>query len=156
MKARFFLAVALIVLGFTTANAQQQKVTQQKANQQKAQQQNATKVQMTPVEMANRQTERMAKELKLNEKQKTEVSAINLKYAKLRKEISEANKADKKVLQTKMKEMNGQKKAALEKVLTADQFAQLQKMEQNKMNAQNPKMAKKQGVGNQQPAKKAK
>jgi periplasmic protein CpxP/Spy len=156
MKARIILVVALIVSGLLTANAQQLKPTQQKATQPKVQQQNVQKAPMTPVEMAKRQTERMTKELKLNEKQKTEVSAINLKYAKLRKEISEANKADKKVLQTKMKEMNVQKKAELKKVLTADQFAQLEKVEQNRVKVQNPKMVKKQGAGSQQPAQKAK
>jgi periplasmic protein CpxP/Spy len=156
MKVRLILVIALIVTGLTTANAQQQKTTQQKATQPKVQQQNAQKAQMTPDEMANRQTERMTKELKLDEKQKTAVSAINLKYAKLRKEISQANKEDKKVLQTKMKEVNVQKKAELKKVLTTDQFAQLEKMEQNRVKISNPKMLKKQGSGNQQPAKKAK
>ncbi|HNZ72707.1 MAG TPA: DUF4890 domain-containing protein, partial [Prolixibacteraceae bacterium] len=38
--------------------------------------------QMDPEQMAKSQTDRMAEDLKLDDKQKTEVQAINVKYSK--------------------------------------------------------------------------
>jgi periplasmic protein CpxP/Spy len=138
MRARFFLIVTLIVIGFSTANAQQL---------------NAQKTPLTPAEVANKQTERMATELKLNDKQKVEVSAINLKYVKLKNEIFEANKGNKAVFQSKLKEMNVQKKAELKKVLTAEQFTQLEQLQKN-AEEKNQKMKQNKGKRNLPPANK--
>jgi len=125
MRAKFLLVITLFVLGFTAVNAQKQ---------------NTDKPRPTPLQVAYKQTEWMATELKLDDKQKTDVSNINLKYAKLRDEIFQANKGNREVIQPKVKELNSQKNAELKKVLTAEQFAQLVKMEQKRAEEQKSKM----------------
>jgi len=140
MKVKIFVIAMLLATGVATANAQQQ------------QKQNAPQPRLTPVEMANKQSEKMATELKLDEKQKKEVADINLKYAKLRDEVFKANQGNKEVLHSKMKEMNDQKKAELKKVLTADQFAQFQAWE--KKLREERKQGRQSGEGGSQPNEK--
>lgn len=140
MKVKIFVIAMLLATGVATANAQQQ------------QKQNAQQPRLTPVEMANKQSEKMSTELKLDEKQKKEVADINLKYAKLRDEVFKANQGNKEVLHSKMKEMNDQKKAELKKVLTADQFAQFQAWE--KKLREERKQGRQSGEGGSQPNEK--
>jgi periplasmic protein CpxP/Spy len=128
MRAKFLLVITLFVFGITAVNAQKQ---------------NADKPRPTPLQVAYNQTEWMKTELKLDDKQKTDVSNINLKYAKLRDQIFQANKGNKEVIQPKMKELNSQKNAELKKVLTADQFTQLVKIEKQRAEEQKKKIEQK-------------
>jgi len=137
MKVKTLLIAMLFAIGFTAAYAQQP---------------NGTKPQrLSPVELANKQTEGMVTELKLDEKQKTAVADINLKYAKMREEVFQSNKENKEVFQSKMKELNSQKKAELKKVLTADQFDQLKQWEQKQKEQKQKQHQSKKGS---QPAEK--
>jgi len=130
MRARIFLLAAFIVLGLSTVNAQNK--------------QEDKKPRLTPVEMANKQTERMVIELKLNDKQKTEVSNINLKFFKSKDEIFTANKGKDDVIKTKMQELNRQRNAEFKKILTADQYNLMEQIAQKRAKDQKKKMAKKQ------------
>jgi Spy/CpxP family protein refolding chaperone len=85
-------------------------------------------------EMAKMQTQTMVDELKLSDKQTQEVSAINLKYMKKITEALESIKGDREAMRSKMNELRTQMAAEFKAVLTADQFVQLQEMEQKVRN----------------------
>jgi protein CpxP len=143
MKTRIFLVAALFAVGCFTASAQQQ--TQKPKQQQEV---NAPK--MNPEEMAKKQTERMAIDLKLNEKQKTEVAAINLKYAKLRSEIMKANQGDpskREAARAKMQETETQKNAELKKVLSDEQFKLYDELNKKRQEERRQKMGQSKGQG---------
>lgn len=109
---------------------------------------------VTPVERAEKMTERMAKELSLNEQQRSQVNTINLAFLKEMQEckkdkkalegvcdsknsarLSKESRADlKKVHRNESKKMKGYMKAArnsrdlkLKEVLTKEQYALYQK-----------------------------
>lgn len=87
-----------------------------------AQSQNGQQPRMNPEEMAKVLTDRMTTEIKLNEKQQTEVSAINLKYSKKMIEIFQANQGNWDVIRTKMEESRALKNSEIKAVLTDDQY----------------------------------
>jgi hypothetical protein len=130
MRAKILLIATLIAVCFSTANAQQQTGQMPRMN---------------PEEMANRQTERMTTDLKLDDKQKTEVAAINLKYAKMRSELFPANQVDRETVHAKMQEMDTKKNAELEKVLTADQYKQYFDQEKKRQEERRLRMEQRQG-----------
>ena len=73
--------------------------------------------------MAQRETEWMTKELSLSEDQVKKVNAINLKYAEKQAEMFQGGPGgDFEAMQKKMKEINDQKRAEFEGVLTAEQL----------------------------------
>ena len=77
----------------------------------------------SPEEMAKMETESMKTELKLNTDQLKKVEAINFKYAqKMGEMFSQGPGGDFAEMQKKMIEMETQKRAEFEKVLTADQL----------------------------------
>jgi|WetSurMetagenome_2_1015567.scaffolds.fasta_scaffold326947_1 periplasmic protein CpxP/Spy len=137
MKVKVFFLAMLIAFGFSTVNAQQQ--------QQPPQPPTGQMPRMNPEEMAKRQTERMVTDLKLNDKQKTDVEAINLKYAKLRGELFQANQGDWEAIRAKMQEMDTKKNAELEKVLTADQYKQYFEQEKKRQEERRQRMEQRQG-----------
>ena len=128
MKARIILLAAFFVLGLSAVNAQNKQEVQ--------------KPRLTPVEMANKQTDRMVIELKLTDKQKTDVSNINLKYFKSREEFLTANKGKEDAIKTKMQELNKQRKEEFKKVLTADQISLMEQIAQKRAKDQKKKMEK--------------
>lgn len=117
MRAKISFIVTLVLISFSTAIAQSPSGQGQRRN---------------PEEMATRQTERMTTDLKLNDKQKTEVAAINLKYAKLRSELFQANQGDREAARAKMQVMDTQKNDELKKALTADQFKLYEEQEKKR------------------------
>jgi protein CpxP len=143
MKTRIFLVAALFAAGLFTANAQQQTQPQQ------PQQQNANAPRMSPEEMAKKQTERMVTDLKLNDKQKTQVATINTKYAKLRNELMQANQGNREAARPKMKEMETQKNAELKKILTDEQFKLYEDLGKKRQEERRQQMGQPQGQENE-------
>jgi periplasmic protein CpxP/Spy len=131
MKVKILLIATLITVGFLTANAQQQT--------------GQMPPRMNPEEMAKRQTERMSTDLKLNDKQKTEVAAINTKYAKIMNETIQSNQGNREAIHAKMVEMNTRKNAEFEKVLTADQYKQFVEQEKKRQEERRQHMEQRQG-----------
>jgi hypothetical protein len=95
---------------------------------------------MNPEEMAARQTEQMTTDLKLDAKQKTEVEVINKKYAQKMGEIFKTNQGNREVVLAKMQEMNTQKNAELEKVLTANQYKLFTEQEKKRQEERRQRM----------------
>jgi Spy/CpxP family protein refolding chaperone len=87
-----------------------------------AQAPNGQQPRMNPEEMAKVLTDRMTTEIKLNDKQKTEVSDINLKYAKKMMEIFQENQGNWEVIRTKMDESRAMKNNEMKAILTAEQY----------------------------------
>jgi periplasmic protein CpxP/Spy len=87
-----------------------------------AQAQNGQHPRMSPEEMAKVLTDRMTTEIKLDDKQQTEISAINLKYSKKMVEIFQANQGNWDVIRTKMEESRTMKNNEIKAVLTDDQY----------------------------------
>ncbi len=91
-------------------------------------------------DIAKQQTEQM-KSLNLSADQLTKVEAINLKYAQKMSEMFSAGPGgDFSEIQKKMTEMNTQKRAELEKILSADQLKKYDEMMAEQMNRQGPPM----------------
>lgn len=103
--------------------------------------------QMDPEQMAKSQTDRMAEDLKLDDKQKTEVQAINLKYSKKMGEIFQGGggMGDFEEMRKKMDEMNTQKNAELKKVFTAEQYTKYEALEKQRQEERRQRMQQGQG-----------
>lgn len=132
MRVKISLIVTLILVGFLTTFAQQP---------------NGTMPRMNPEEMANRQTERMTTDLKLADKQKTEVAAINTKYAKIMGDLLKANQGNREAGRAKMKEMITQKNAELKKILTTEQYKLYEELENKRQEERRQRMEQRQGQG---------
>jgi hypothetical protein len=92
-------------------------------------------------DMAKQETEQMKSGLNLSADQLTKVEAINLKYAQKMSEMFSAGPGgDFSEMQKKMTEMNTQKRAELEKILSADQLKKYDEMMAERMNRQGPPM----------------
>jgi len=84
-------------------------------------------------EMSKQQTEMMKKELNLTDKQTTDVSAINLKYAKKMENQRKNAQGDREAMRKEMDTMREEKNAEFKKVLTADQYKKWQEKEEEMM-----------------------
>jgi periplasmic protein CpxP/Spy len=131
MRVKILLIATLVAVGFSTANAQQQNGQKQPR--------------MSPEELAKRQTEQMTTDLNLNDKQKADVSAVNIKYANKISEMFQANKGDREAMRAKFQEMMIQKNAELKKVLTDDQYKLYEELEKKKMEEHRKQMEQRQG-----------
>lgn len=102
---------------------------------------------MDPEQMAKFQTDQMVEDLKLNDKQKTEVQAINVKYSKKMGEIFQAGggQGNWEANRKKMDEMNTQKNAELKKVFTADQYKKYEELEKQRQEERRKRMEQRQG-----------
>jgi periplasmic protein CpxP/Spy len=107
MKVKIYFIAALMFACLATAFAQAP---------------NGQQPRMNPEEMAKGLTDRMTTEIKLNDKQKTEISAINLKYTKKTMEIFQANQGNWEVIRTKMEESRTLKNNEVKAVLTDEQY----------------------------------
>ena len=83
--------------------------------------------QFDPEKMAEKQTERMVKQLSLNEKQAEQVEVIHLKYAKQQQQRREGLRAEKEARRTERQKVRDAKMAELKKVLTPEQYTKLEK-----------------------------
>lgn len=96
---------------------------------------------MDPEQMAKMQTEHMATELGLNDKQKTEIEAINLKYAKKMQEIFKAGPSgDRETMRKNMEEINTSRNAEYKKVLTAEQYKKFEASEKTRQEERQKRM----------------
>jgi len=102
---------------------------------------------MDPEQMAKFQTDQMVEDLKLNDKQKTEVQAINVKYSKKMGEIFQAGggQGNWEANRKKMEEMNTQKNAELKKVFTAEQYKKFEELEKQRQEERRKRMEQRQG-----------
>ena len=76
-------------------------------------------------DMSKMQTEMMKKELNLSDKQTTEVSAINLKFAKKMDEQRKNSDGDREAMHEEMEAMQEERNAELKKVLTEEQYEKM-------------------------------
>ncbi len=76
----------------------------------------------SPEEIADRQTEKMIKELSLNEKQIEAVTEVNLKFVKEFQKNRQNSKGDREKMRTLIIELNAEKTEELKNILSADQF----------------------------------
>lgn len=90
-----------------------------------------------PTEMAKKQTQRMTDSLTLSTPQANKVSEINLKYAnkmsEFRKAARESEDFDRSMMREVMRNMRTEQKAELQTVLTKDQWAKFEKMEEARL-----------------------
>lgn len=82
---------------------------------------------MTPEKMAQMETSRMVKQLKLNSETEAKVADINLKYAKMMSDMRSDQSIDRKDMRQKMQEMQADKDKDLQTVLTPEDFAKYKK-----------------------------
>jgi hypothetical protein len=91
----------------------------------------------SPQKVANRQTNWMVTELKLDESQKAKVAAINLDYATKIAEVR-ANEPDPDVKRQKLKSLNKARMEAIKAVISEDQYKLLViKLAEKKKDRQN-------------------
>ncbi len=81
-------------------------------------------------DMSKMQTEMMKKELNLSDKQTTEVSAINLKFAKKMDEQRKNSEGDREAMHKQMETMQKERNAELKEVLTDEQYEKFLKKEE--------------------------
>ncbi len=114
MKKTFFAAfMAFCLLAGSSAFAQQNRSAQ------------APKERPTAEQMAQHRTERMTKELGLNEAQAKQVYALNLQQAK----AMEAKRDDKQADRQKMQTARQANDAQMKSILTADQYTKWSEMQ---------------------------
>ncbi len=84
--------------------------------------------QLDPEKMAEKQTTHMTEKLALDEKQAAAVKEINLKYAQQQKAKQEKVKAEREAMRAERKQVQDARNAEYKKVLTPEQFEQMEKM----------------------------
>ena len=125
MKSIFFfsltiLSLVLISCGGTQPTSQSSSDTQD----------------MNPEQMAEQQTAQMSEQLNLTSKQIVDVQAINLKYAEKLQIIRQQPRSRSKL--TAFRNMNEEKNAEMKMVLTRQQYADYEKiLEERKDNMRN-------------------
>lgn len=125
MKNLLLSMIAVLTFAFagqTRVQAQQQQQQQQRGS-------------MDPVEMSKKQTERMKETLHLSEEQLGKVSKINLDFANKRQELRKSASGDRTAMREQMETIRDERNAALQEVLTAEQYkkflAQEEEMRKN-------------------------
>ncbi|GAF04443.1 DUF4890 domain-containing protein [Saccharicrinis fermentans] len=83
----------------------------------------------TPEEMAQKQTERMKESLNLSDEQEAKVKSINLEFAEKQQELVNSSSGDRTAMRESMKTIREDKKAALKKVLTDEQYKKMETQE---------------------------
>lgn len=103
-------------------------------------------------ERVENQTERLAKDLDLNENQKAQVTAINKKYLEQTQQRKEEAQADKQARHEAAQQMKANHEAEIKAVLTEAQYAKYQELQaarQEKRQAKVEKWKSKKGKGTQ-------
>jgi Spy/CpxP family protein refolding chaperone len=88
--------------------------------------------QRTPEERAKEMTARLKEELNLTDQQSEELYAIHLKYAEERKGVLDAGREEREAQRTEIKSINDKQKAEMKSVLTEEQVARLDEMQQER------------------------
>lgn len=84
-------------------------------------QQTEQKVKLTAEQKAQRKTEKLSKQLNLNDAQAKQIYALSLQNCK-------ARQADKQAMHAKHKEMRKQNQAQMQQILSAEQYKNYQQM----------------------------
>ncbi|MDR2120105.1 MAG: DUF4890 domain-containing protein [Tannerella sp.] len=88
----------------------------------------------TVEEVAQRQTEWMTEELKLDDTQKHAVDSINLLFTKAQQILFQSFEGDREKIREAMTALNSEKEKALEAVLTSEQLEDYKKKSAERMN----------------------
>lgn len=96
----------------------------------------------TADERVEAQTERLAKDLNLNEDQKAQVAAINKKYVEQAQQRKAEAQADKQARHEAAQQMKADHEAEIKKVLTEDQYAKYQELQAAKQEKREAKVEK--------------
>ena len=80
-------------------------------------------------DMSKMQTERMKKDLNLSDKQTDDVSTINLKFAKKMEMQRKNSNGNRETMREQMMTMRKEKNAALQKILSNDQYEKMLEIE---------------------------
>jgi hypothetical protein len=124
-----WLAIFALFVGLTTAMAQQELAGSDKKD---------------PVQRAERFTKKMTKELNLDAAQQERMKVVNLDRFKQLSEVKNTFANDKKMLQSKVKEINDNYFTTVKGILTPEQFTKFQEMkEEMKEKAMARRQAKK-------------
>ncbi|MBP1618454.1 MAG: hypothetical protein H6Q14_2281 [Bacteroidetes bacterium] len=108
MKKLILSAIAaLMICGLQAQDARPQKARQE----------------FTPEKIAQFETERVTKDLKLDKETKQKISEINLRFAKEQVALRQANNAKREELRKQMEAIRSEKDKAYEKVLSPKDFA---------------------------------
>lgn len=86
--------------------------------------------QMTPEQMAERRTEKLTRELSLNEAQARQVYQLNLKEAQAAAQQHKEALARREQMMAKWKTYQAERDAQMKKVLTAEQYTKWSEMQQ--------------------------
>lgn len=81
----------------------------------------------TPEKIAQNETDRMVKELKLDKKQKERLGEINLKFAKEQFALRDQRKGSREDMRKNMENIQMEKERAYEKVLSPKEFTKYKK-----------------------------
>jgi protein CpxP len=90
------------------------------------------KEEFNPDKMAERQTERLSKELSLNEATKAKVAGINKEYSVKMAEIAKIERERREKEREKIKSIHNERENKLKNVLSKEEFAQYEKIKANK------------------------
>jgi len=90
------------------------------------------KEEFNPDKMAERQTERLSKELSLNEATKVKVAGINKEYSIKMAEIAKVERERREKEREKIKSIQNERENKLKNVLSKEEFAQYEKIKANK------------------------
>ena len=85
-----------------------------------------------PNKMAERQTERLSKELSLNDATKAKVAEINKEYSKKMAEVAKVEKERREKEREKLKSIHTERENKLKSVLSKEEYAQYEKMKASK------------------------
>lgn len=96
---------------------------------------------MSPEDMSKRQTERMVKQLKLDEAQTVKVQAINLDFSEKMKTAFESAQDDRSSMRSKMETIRNEKNAELKTVLTEEQYKKYLEDEKTQMEERKSRQA---------------
>lgn len=113
-------------------------------------QQRGQRERMTPEQQAERMVKRLHAELKLTDKQQTELKTWFTDSFKKRNENFEKNRGNREAMQETMKKAQEETQAQLKKVLTADQYKKYQENEKKRekeMKERRERMGRRGGFG---------
>nr|WP_321406306.1 DUF4890 domain-containing protein [uncultured Carboxylicivirga sp.] len=87
----------------------------------------------SPEERVKQQTEQMAKDLNLTEKQKEQVTELNKKFGEKMKKMRDENQGDREKMREAMGAMRTERNTELKKILTDEQYKKYLELEEKRM-----------------------
>ncbi|MCU4163686.1 Spy/CpxP family protein refolding chaperone [Carboxylicivirga caseinilyticus] len=87
----------------------------------------------SPEERVKQQTEQMAKDLNLTEKQKEQVTELNKKFGEKMKKMRDENQGNREKMREAMGELRTERNTELKKILTDEQYKKYLELEEKRM-----------------------